>query len=216
MVYGASALSWRIFAFRFVVLVLATSALVLILRDTSTQAIVQILPREHVVAALVPCRRHTFLLLQDRRLEGAYGTAAKPDAALERYIGEYCLAEQDSLTVCTTGAASMLIAARLGTLLANSQAQKIGTKPIAMRVLAQSLLYKNPRFFAALDTLEAHSIRVLSATAMMKRYSTVLLREEIPHKQRIVWDIWQGRLLVSDEYRNRNIVLPQVRTMQEW
>lgn len=213
MVYGASALSWRIFAFRFVVLALAASALVLILRDTSTQATVQILPREQVVAALVPCRRHTFLLLQDRRLEGA---AAKPDAALERYVGEYCLAEQDSLTVCTTGAASMLIAARLGTLLANSQAQKISTKPIAMRVLAQSLLYKNPRFFAALDTLEAHSIRVLSATAMMKRDSTVLLREEIPHKQRIVWDIWQGRLLVSDEYRNRNIVLPQVRTMQEW
>lgn len=231
MLYCALALSWRILVFRAGVLCVAGILLGMILRPDVPLPQLELIPREQVVAAIVPVPRHLVLLLQDRR-SGAFGDASfgdtrpKPDIGLEHYVEEYCLAENDSITVCTTGAASMLIASRIGELLATQRSGKSSQPqtPLRMRVLAQSLLYKDRRFFAALDTLHALGIRVRSASDALKRDSVVRLVEGInnnvgrsgENKRFIAWDAVQGRLVLSGRGQRDSITLPKVTEYRTW
>ena len=178
------------------------------------------MPREQVVAAVVQMQGHCVVLLQDRRA-GSFGDERpKPDLSLERYVQEYCLAEQDSLTLCTTGAASMLIASRISELLAKRPSPEKPHVPVRMRVVAQSLLYKDPLFFAALDTLQARGINVSSASDIIKRDTVLRLIENIgeaPEKKRFVaWDGLRGTLMVNRAQQTDTILLPKAMEYRFW
>lgn len=218
MLYCAWSASWRVFAFRGVVVIAAGVLLMMILDVHTPSPQVRLLPREQIVAAVVPMHGHCVVLLQDRRAWSFGDERPKPDISLEHYVQEYCLAEQDSLTLCTTGAASMLIASRISELVAKRQAQEKPHVPVRMRVVAQSLLYKDPLFFAALDTLQARGVNVSSASDVIKRDTVLRLIENIgeaPEKKRFVaWDGIHGTLMVSRTQQTDTILLPKA--MENW
>jgi hypothetical protein len=207
MLYCTLAVSWRVFAFRAGVVCIAGALVALSLRIDAPLPQVQIIPREQVVAAVVSANRHCILLLQDRPNGSVWGERPKADIGLERYVQEYCLSEQDSLTVCTTGMASMVIASRIGELLAkhnaSPQPHTMSQAPLRMRVIAQSLLYKDPHFFAALDTLSAKGILVCSASDRLKRGGIVRLAETVSSKEQlgkgssVAWESERCQLIVS-------------------
>ncbi len=231
MLYCALAVSWRILAFRAGVVCIAGALVALSLPVDAPLPQVQIIPREQVVAAVVSLRRHCILLLQDRRNGSIWGERPKADIGLERYVQEYCLSEQDSLTVCTTGAASMLIASRIGELLAKHSASlqphTMSQAPVPMRVIAQSLLYKDPRFFAALDTLSAKGILVCSASDMLKHSGILRLAETVSSKEKqgksssVAWESERCRLIVSVQEGSHarqadSLILPKVTEYRTW
>lgn len=230
ILYCALAVSWRVLAFRAGVVGIAGALVALSLRIDAPLPQVQIIPREQVVAAVVSVNHHCILLLQDRRHDNVWGERPKADIGLERYVQEYYLSEQDSLTVCTTGVASMLIASRIGELLAKqyaSQSQTTSQTPVRMRVVAQSLLYKDPRFFAALDTLSAKGILVCSASDILKRGGIVHLTETVSPKGQlgesssVAWESERGRLIVSVQEGNHvrqsdSLILPTVTEYRTW
>jgi hypothetical protein len=139
--------------------------------------------------------------------------------------------EQDSLTVCTTGAASMVIASRIGELLAKqnayAQPHTIPQAPVRMRVIAQSLLYKDPRFFAALDTLSAKGILVCPASDLLKHSGIVRLAENALPKEQlgksgsVGWESERCRLIVSIQEGSHamqadSLILPKVTQYRTW
>lgn len=231
LLYCSLAVSWRVLAFRAGVICIAGALVALSLRIDAPLPQVQIIPREQVVAAVVSVNRHCILLLQDRRHGSIWGEGPKADVGLERYVQEYCLSAQDSLTVCTTGMTSMVIASRIGELLAKQYASLLPhttpQAPVRMRVIAQSLLYKDPRFFAALDTLSAKGILVCSASDMLKRGGIMRLAETVSSKEQlgksssIAWESERGRLLVSVQEGNHarqadSLILPKVTEYRTW
>ncbi|MCU0424461.1 MAG: ComEC/Rec2 family competence protein [Candidatus Kapabacteria bacterium] len=176
--------------------------------DQSVRNTAQILPREQVVALVIPSKPHATLLLQDRRI--FQGNEARNDAGLERYIAEYALGAEDSLTVCTTGVASMLIANGIARRLRDTLSRTFAPKPPLMRVLATSLLYKSPRFFAAMDSLEAHGIKILAAQRVFSTNSTLTLLSSKRDVVRLSWDVWRNRLCVGAVGGDTCFVLPQM------
>jgi ComEC/Rec2-related protein len=231
MLYCALAVSWRVLAFRAGVVCIAGALVALSLHIDTPLPQIQIIPREQVVAAVVSVNRHCILLLQDRRNSSLWGERPKADIGLERYIQEYCLLEQDSLTVCTTGAASMVIASRIGELLAKqnayAQPHTIPQAPVRMRVIAQSLLYKDPRFFAALDTLSAKGILVCPASDLLKHSGIVRLAENALPKEQlgksgsVGWESERCRLIVSIQEGSHamqadSLILPKVTQYRTW
>ena len=227
MIYCAYSASWRVAVFRGSVVAAGLVMLLFVAGASRSEYAMEIFPREEVVAVLVAYRQqkfphhpHTILLLHDRRAQGLGRVRPKADIGLERFIQEYYLRGQDSLTVVTTGVSSMLIASRIGRLWAAARAagsvadSSVQAPP--MRVLAQSLLYKDHRFFAALDSLEALGIHVLSASDAMKRDSLLLLREDTLHSQRITWDVWRGTLKVSNLLGSESTIIPQATVYRSW
>jgi hypothetical protein len=151
------------------------------------------------------------LLLQDRRLEN---TAPQADIGLERFVQEYELVGVDSLTLCITGPASMLVASRIAT-------AKLGQAQPNMyiRTLATSLLYKGTRWFQAMDSVQKHSAVFANAAEYFRRDSVVVLAEyQIfagQDSMRILWDVWQARLLQEGgkiATARRVVVLPLIET----
>lgn len=220
MLYCAWSASWRALAFRSVVVIAAGALLAMIVNVHTPSPQVRLLPREQIVAVVVQMRRHCMVLLQDRRTASFGDESPKPDIGLERSLHEYCLAEQDSITLCTTGAASMLIASRISELLAKRQAQEKPPIPVRMRIVAQSLLYKDPLFFAALDTLQARGINVSSASDVIKRDTIVRLLENLGEpleKKRVVaWDGVRGKLIVNHPQQTDTIILPKAMEYRVW
>ncbi len=220
MLYCAWSASWRVLAFRGVVVIAAGALLAMIVNVHTPSPQVRLLPREQVVAVVVQMRGHCIVLLQDRRTAIFGEERPKPGIGLERYLNEYCLAEQDSITLCTTGAASMLIASRISGLLAKRQAQEKPSIPVRMRVVAQSLLYKDPLFFAALDALQARDINVSSASDVIKRDTIVRLLENIGEplekKRFVAWDGVRGKLIVSRAQQTDTIILPKAMEYRTW
>jgi ComEC/Rec2-related protein len=145
-----------------------------------------IIPRPQMVAAALPCKAHrSLILLQDRR----YDAIPRSDVGLERFLGEIttsAASRHDSLLLCVTGPTSMLCASRI-----SSRLQANG---MTFRILATSLQYKQPRMFAALDSLEAQGVRVVNAQDLLRRDSIVSL----PMLQgRVEWHPWKAALKLS-------------------
>jgi ComEC/Rec2-related protein len=158
------------------------------------------------------------LLLCDRRLPS--NPNASGDYALERYLAEYYSRKSRSanapLTVCVAGVHSMIVAARLCSLLAQQPLQQ--RTPV--RVMALSLLHKNAAFFAALDTLDKYGARALSFSDYAAWRGTLGLIQETSAEQfsieqssaersslasprKLTWDTREALLIVSD---NRRVV----------
>lgn len=168
----------------------------------------EILPREQVVAVLIPSKQHSLLLLQDRKV--FEGNAAQHDVGLERFLAEYAFAGSDSLTVCTTGAASMLIASGLERQFRDTLGRSFAGKPPQMRILATTLVNKSPRFFATLDSLDKYKIRILSTEQHFKRDSNAVSLVG----NHLWWNVWRSELCIRTNGRDTCFILPKV--LERW
>jgi ComEC/Rec2-related protein len=158
-----------------------------------------IYPRKHITAASMQNGRTYTLLLQDRRLinpsggmpSGGMPTGRIPsaDMGFERFISEYELTTVDSLMLCVTGPASMVIASRI--------LQEQSVKNIHTQLLVTSLLYKGSRWFQALDSAQARANVMVNAASYLHRDSSFVLYIGVSERQdsvRIVWHPWRAGL----------------------
>jgi hypothetical protein len=227
MIYCAYSASWRVAVFRGSVVVVGLVMFLFVASASRSEYAMEIVPREEVVAVFVAYRQqrfpqqpHTLVLLHDRRAHGFGRARPKADIGLERFIQEYYLREHDSLTVITTGVSSMLIASRIGRLWAAAHAaESVADSSVQsppMRVVAQSLLYKDQRFFAALDSLQALGIPVVSASDAMKGDSLLSLLEDTSRRQCFVWDVWRETVKVSNPLGSESIIIPKTTVYRSW
>lgn len=175
----------------------------------SAQTPLHIYPRKQIVVAEVRTPSHLMLVLQDRRLENI---VPQSDIGLERFVQDYALADADSLTLCVTGPASMLVASRITT--AKFRQQKTN---IYIRTLATSLLYKGSRWFQALDSVQKYSTVFASAGDYFRHDSIIVLatyrNATTQDSMRVLWDVWQARLIQEGgktTTARRMVVLPLV------
>jgi ComEC/Rec2-related protein len=142
-----------------------------------------IIPRQNVVAAVLPQQQTTVVILQDRTddaLHSARHTSlffrhGAPDVGLERFLVRYAKQTEDSLIICTTSPLSLQTASRVASLLA--QARPSGLLDVT--VFSTSLQHKDPRQFRALDSLDAlagRGVRVVNAQLYLRRDSIVHVR----------------------------------------
>lgn len=158
-----------------------------VFRSEETPSIV-VIPRSHVVAAVIPvAQKHRVLVLQDRK-PGLYPIG---DRGLERYL----LALGDTLTVVATGPAALYCASRLG------------STPVRA-VLAPSLHYKVPKVWHALDSLEKRNVRVVNARQYVQICSSMVFYEA--GKERVEWDVWRNVLTITRGRDRRELSLPQL------
>ncbi|MCS6808289.1 MAG: ComEC/Rec2 family competence protein [Bacteroidota bacterium] len=202
--------SRRVIAARVVIVAIAAIGMQATLRFSRSSPFVEIVPREQCVAVVVrpSSASHTIVLLQDRRV---YENAElQRDRGLERFLLDECVTQGDTLTVCTTGMASMIIAAGIVQHVGEMQATQSFSVPAGMRIIASSIAYKSPRFFAALDTLRARKIPCGIAEHVLRRDSSIVLTEYSHSPVQVRWDVWQCSLQYKAMLRDTIILLPRV------
>lgn len=152
----------------------------------TTSSPVEIIPRRQVAAVLLPAgpgRR--LVILQDRK-PGLYPVG---DYGLEQYFS----AMEDTLTVVTSGPASLFTASRI-------------KAPQLRTVVAASLRFKTPKMWPALDTLGKRGVRLVNAQQFLFLARTPALRDS--RGRPVVWDVWNNTLVLPGANGGRVLCLP--------
>ena len=134
----------------------------------------------------------------------------------------------------TAGASSLVVASRIvAALRTRDSVRDASHKYPHFIVLAETLRFKHPRWFAALDSLQACGCAVVSGEALFRRDSVIMITEARNTaqgaSQQVLWDVWRNQVRAvsgKDTTASRfvsmtllvtlPIVLPTARTLGVW
>jgi ComEC/Rec2-related protein len=151
----------------------SSNAQMIVENIVGTTAMAQALTTQAAQTLATKPSHRSILILQDRN-----GTQIPfADQGLERFVAEECGA--DSLLICTTGPASLFLASRIASRVGSRlpplhrtaqppQPPQSALPRPAVTIFSTSLCYKQPRQFAALDSLDALAVPVLRGELLLR------------------------------------------------